>query len=167
MEGGHREVLSLLIRAGCDPDYEHRLTGRRPLYTAALGGQYKIMRVLIEAGADKDARINLGRGRSGNFTALHAAAELGGVDSVSVLVEKNAFLEARSDADSTPLHLAASAGAIDTVMILANAGADIGKREVTEAGSWGQARGRMCARPSLFFCAAWYCGALFAESAGL
>eukprot|EP00903_Cladosiphon_okamuranus_P014209 g13201.t1 len=129
VEGGHREVLSLLIRAGCDPDCEHRLTGRRPLYTAALGGRYKIMRILIEAGADKDAKINLGRGRSGNFTALHAAAELGGVDSVSVLVEKNAFLEARSDAASTPLHLAASAGAIDTVMILANAGADIEARD--------------------------------------
>eukprot|EP00752_Nemacystus_decipiens_P009976 g8897.t1 len=129
VEGGHREVLSLLTRAGCDPDCEHRLTGRRPLYAAALGGRYKIMRVLIEAGADKDARINLGRGRSGNFTALHAAAELGGVDSVSVLVEKNAFLEARSDAESTPLHLAASAGAIDTVMILANAGADIEARD--------------------------------------
>ena len=58
---------------------------------------------------------------------LLLAAELGGVDSVSVLIEKNANLEARSDAESTPLHLAASVGAIDTVMILANAGANIGK----------------------------------------
>jgi len=58
---------------------------------------------------------------------LLPAAELGGVDSVSVLIEKNAYLEARSDTEATPLHLAASAGAIDTVMILANAGANIGE----------------------------------------
>ncbi len=68
-------MLELLLRAGSDPDCAQRITGRRPLYTAALGGMYKIIRILIESGADKDARINLGRGRSGNFTALHAAGD--------------------------------------------------------------------------------------------
>lgn len=75
MEGGHKDVLELLLRAGADPDCAQRITGRRPLYMAALGGMYKIIRILIESGADKDARINLGRGRSGNFTALHAAGD--------------------------------------------------------------------------------------------
>lgn len=75
MEAGHKDVLELLLRAGSDADCVQRVTGRRPLYMAALGGMYKIMRVLIESGADKDAPINLGRGRSGNFTALHAAGE--------------------------------------------------------------------------------------------
>lgn len=83
------------------------------------------MRELIEKGADMDARVNRGRGRSGNFTALHAAAELGGVDAISVLVEAGADIEARSDHRSTPLHLAASGGAVETVLALLHAGADV------------------------------------------
>ena len=124
MEGGHGEVLKLLLRAGANPNCEQRVTGRHPLYIAALGGHYKLMRELIEKGADMDARVNRGRGRSGNFTALHAAAELGGVDAISVLVEAGADIEVRSDHRSTPLHLAASGGAVETVLALLHAGAD-------------------------------------------
>lgn len=125
VEGGHGEALKFLLRAGANPNCEQSLTGRYPLYIAALGGHYKIMRELIEKGADKDARVNRGRGRSGNFTALHAAAELGGVDAVSVLVEAGADIEVRSDHMSTPLHLAASGGAVETVLALLHAGANM------------------------------------------
>lgn len=83
------------------------------------------MRELIEKGANMDARVNRGRGRSGSFTALHAAAELGGVDAISVLVEAGADIEVRSDHGSTPLHLAASGGAVETVLALLHAGADV------------------------------------------
>lgn len=129
VEGGHKEVLKLLLRAGASPDCEMRRTGRRPLYMAALGGHHKIMRELIEKGADKDARINRGRGRSGNFTALHAAAELGGVEAINVLVSCGADLEAPSEHMSTPLHLAASGGAVDAVITLLAAGADVEARD--------------------------------------
>lgn len=91
---------------------------------AALGGHHKMMRELIEKGADKDVRFNRGRGLCGNFTALHAAAELGGVDAIAVLVEAGADLEVPTDQMSTPMHLAASAGATDAVVALLHAGAD-------------------------------------------
>lgn len=129
MEGGHREALKLLLRAGANPNSEQRLTGRRPLYIAALGGHHKLMRELIEKGADKDACTNCGRGRSGAFTALHAAAELGGVDAISILVEAGADLEVPSDHMSTALHLAASGGAVDSVAALLHAGANMQARD--------------------------------------
>lgn len=129
VECGHLKVAKLLLKAGTCPNHEHRHTNRSPLYMAALGGHHEIMRELIESGAEKDACTNRGRGKLGRFTALHAAAEVGQLEAISVLVEAGADIEATSELLSTPLHLASSGGAADAAVALLDAGANLEVRD--------------------------------------
>ena len=66
------KVVNVLLRWGSAPDVACREPGDKaytPLHRASLGGHSDIARVLIKAGADKDARTG-GSGAS----ALHLAA---------------------------------------------------------------------------------------------
>lgn len=64
----------------------HVLFERRPaLHYAAYGGFYSCMSLLLESGAEVDARDNTG------VTALHWACASGSLDAVKLLVRHNAF----------------------------------------------------------------------------
>ncbi len=99
---GHGEVLRLFLEA------DHYI-----LSTAAVLGKLEILRLLLDAGIDKD----LDPSNSG--TALFHAARLGKVAAVGLL------LEAGADCNkSNPLFAAAKSGYVDVVRLLLAAGAD-------------------------------------------
>ena len=97
-----------------DPDLEIRVEGRTPLHWAADGGDPDVVRLLLEAKANVNARD--GRGQ----TALHIAEK---PDCGRVLLDAGALVDARDDHEWTPLHYASTGCPVLTRMLL-EAGAD-------------------------------------------
>jgi ankyrin repeat protein len=58
-------------------------------------------------------------------TLLHEACQKGDIQSVSYLIDNNAYINACDDLGETPLHVASCMGHVDIVTMLINRGADI------------------------------------------
>ena len=93
-----------------------RMAGGTPLIIAAYNGHEAIVRLLLEAGADKEAKDNDG------FTPLINAAYNGHEAVVRLLLEAGADKEAK-DNDGDPLIIAAMSGH-EAIVRLLEAGAD-------------------------------------------
>ena len=113
-------VLEVLLAAGADPNAPDD-SGATPIF----GANPTAMRILLEAGADADAR-------AAGFTPLHGHAQ-GGPSAVELLLAAGAEVNARTDLSGgsvIPLHYAAantdSAVVID---LLLAAGADLEARD--------------------------------------
>ena len=83
--------------------------GRTCLMTAAHHGRLTICRLLIEKGAQVNARDTMGR------TPLHHAARRGHVRKVRLLCDSGADIEARTNGGWRPLHTAARNGRFSVV----------------------------------------------------
>ncbi|MDR3285053.1 MAG: ankyrin repeat domain-containing protein [Holosporales bacterium] len=94
--------------------------GWTPLHNAASGGNLEIVKVLLEAGANKDAIYNSYYG----ITPLHGAAFRGHTKVVKVLLKAGADKDAKGNDGCTPLHRAASEGQVEVVKVLLAAGAN-------------------------------------------
>ena len=68
-EGGHYQVVELLLAAGADPN-EPENEGVTPLFVATEVGRYQVVKILLAAGANPNAQLHDGR------TALDAAKAL-------------------------------------------------------------------------------------------
>jgi len=86
-----------------------------PLMLAALAGNERLCRMLIE----KDADVN-----KPGWTPLHYAATKGHLAVMSMLLDENAYIDAASPNGSTPLMMAAHYGTPQAVKLLLEAGAD-------------------------------------------
>jgi uncharacterized protein len=95
--------------------------GFTALHFAAFFGRPDAARLLLERGADVDAR---GRGWM-TGTPLHSAASAGHVDVVQILLAAGADPNARQSGGWTPLHGAAHNGDVATAALLIAAGADV------------------------------------------
>ncbi|KAH9577508.1 Ankyrin repeat-containing domain [Trypanosoma melophagium] len=88
-----------------------------PLYIACFNGKLDVALVLLDEGADIDAR----NGTDGE-TALHVAARTGNCALINILVERGAGLNPQNIRKETPLYLAAKGGYHNAVYHLLKAG---------------------------------------------
>lgn len=94
----------MLCRAGADR--EAAFEGLRSLHMACGRGHEDVVSVLLQEGADRDARTSQG------FTPLHCASGRGGLGCVKMLLKAGADVNVRSEGRQrrTPLHAAAVLG---------------------------------------------------------
>ena len=97
-------------------------SGGGPLHRAMDNYDTEALRMLLEAGADVNARDRRDR------TPLHEAADRGNVAATRMLLEAGANVNARDEWGCTPLHKAAG-GDIATTRMLLEAGADVNARD--------------------------------------
>jgi hypothetical protein len=120
---GHLDVARLLIDHGADVRLKSRL-GRAPFRSAYDGRHLEILRLLLEKGVDVNMRDGHGCG-----TLLHDASLHGQAGVARLLLEHDADVNARGDADRIPLHFACRYGHTEVVQLLLEYGADVNARD--------------------------------------
>jgi ankyrin repeat protein len=117
---GRTSAVAALLRRGASPRVRsvhcRTCTGTTPLLCAAAGGHADVVRQLLGAGADPDARDDAG------FTSLHLAAAAGQTSVVKALLMSGATLEP-TIGDVTPLDLARRGRHLQLVGLLRQLGA--------------------------------------------
>jgi ankyrin repeat protein len=115
-----------LLEQGADINAKSGVFEWTPLHIAIALGKPYIMKLLIEKGADLEARDRDQR------TPLQIAALSGFIENAKIytniaklLIEKGADVNARDTSQSTPLHFAAFRGNVYLAELLIKKGADI------------------------------------------
>jgi uncharacterized protein len=119
MSVGNIGWVRMLIKSGINLNIKYSYYGWTALHWAAFHGKLDIVKALINAGADVNAKDNDG------WTALHLAAKYGDLDVVKALINAGADLNVQDNFGRTALHWAARNGKLDIVKALINAGADL------------------------------------------
>lgn len=90
------------------------------LFVAASVNNFVVVRRLLDLGAE----VDVPKGEK-QLTPLHAAAENGCDEVVTLLLQHGASPHARSDSESTPFYRAARNGSIRTLRLLLEAGSEL------------------------------------------
>jgi len=120
-QSGHVAILKALLDAGAQVNATTRIGDYTPLHLASSQANSALVEALLESGASVNATTT-----NSHVTALHLAAQtVGGAESVKVLIEYGADLNAREGAaEQTPLMFAAASNRVESVELLLAAGAD-------------------------------------------
>ncbi|RYP18640.1 hypothetical protein DL767_009785 [Monosporascus sp. MG133] len=101
------------------PESGHNIGGQTPLLWAAANGRLAVLKLLVEKGAQLEAKSNIG------WTPLMFAVRYGHEAVVKLLVEKGAQIEAKDKDGCTPLMIAARHGQQAVAKLLVEKGAQI------------------------------------------
>ncbi|KAH1712588.1 hypothetical protein KXX40_005614 [Aspergillus fumigatus] len=137
--GGPEAMMRLLLDEGVDPDeinFSKALAWKRPrasvnlkkapghpLVIAASNNRKAVVKVLLEKGADSNAR------RDDSTTSLHIAVMRGCSDIVSMLLIKGADTDLGDNTGTTPLHTAVWKKHCKITQLLLERGAAVGSRD--------------------------------------
>ena len=115
---GHQDVVEMLLEP--DTDLAQAEDADRLLTIAISNHRTDIVQLLLDAGADTFVENNL------SFTALIEAAGEDGVETLAILIDAGAAVNAQPEqrADNTALMAAAMAGNVEAVRMLLDADAD-------------------------------------------
>ena len=125
-EGCTGMVQLLLLDQGINPDSGHadeHIGLPTPLCLASRCGHIEIVQLLLDRGADIEARD------SNRYTPLCLASRWRHIKIVQLLLDRGADIEARASDNRTPLCLASWCGHIEIVQLLLDRGADIKARD--------------------------------------
>lgn len=117
-EQGNETRVQDCLAKGADIDAHDTLNGSTALIKAAENSHTAILKLLLEAGAEKDARSRYG------FTALMEASVKGHTAIVQLLLEAEADKDASATFGETALIMASSNGRVAVVKLLLESGAD-------------------------------------------
>ena len=105
------DIVDTLLASGMNPS--------AALHDAALQGRIKLLKTLLEHGADVNHRTATGT------TPLHDAAIRGNVEAARILLENGADVNAReTESGDTPLYMAAAMGRDEVAVLLLEKGAN-------------------------------------------
>jgi ankyrin repeat protein len=113
---GNVDAVRSLLESDVDPDAAHQ--GLTALHIAVGQGQTEMVELLLEKGANVDAR------QQAQATPLHIAASTGNEAIVRLLLAREPEVNAQDHKGRTPLMAAASNGHTEIVHQLLDAGAD-------------------------------------------
>lgn len=119
------DVISYLVKKGANVNQED-YNGDTPLTIAINKGNIKIIKFLIESGANLNLRENSYYG-----TPLILAADLGNLEIVSYLVKKGANINEKGKYGYSALMVASQKGHIEIVKFLVNNGANIHLKNIS------------------------------------
>ena len=122
-KGMTSSVVRMLGMRSIDVEAKGGVYGRTCLHAAAQNGNLAICRLLIDKGAQLEAKALDDR------TPLHLAADEDHRAICRLLLDKGAQLEAKAGDDSTPLHFASYSGQLKIVRLLCDRGADVEARD--------------------------------------
>lgn len=115
---GATDVARVLIERGARVAVRFARINQTPLHSAAGHGFVPLIQLLLEHGADADAKDGTG------FTPLHNAAEQGRTLAIRTLLLAGAKVNTTNHLRRTALWLASSRGHVESVAYLLNHGAD-------------------------------------------
>lgn len=102
---GHRAIVESLLKSGANVKTAARNAQKvTALHAGASRGAAEIVKMLLEAGADPNAKQERG------FVPLHSAAANGNAAIVELLLKHGADAGAKADDGKTPADMAAEAG---------------------------------------------------------
>ena len=102
---GHADIVSIMLHNNAPVDIRSTNTmANTPLHAALAGRRNDVSKMLIEAGADVNAR------QHGGWAPLHAAAANGDRDMVELLIARGADRVAANDAGVTAASIARERG---------------------------------------------------------
>ena len=114
---GYNDILEVLLQA-ISPNYEAQY-GHTLLHIASAQGQLETVELLLDQGANIDARTLI------LCTPLHHACIERQASVVKKLLERGAKVDSKDKHGSTPLYYASELGFVDIMKILVAAGANI------------------------------------------
>ncbi|HEY4816025.1 MAG TPA: ankyrin repeat domain-containing protein [Candidatus Acidoferrum sp.] len=115
---GHRAIVEFLLKNGANVSTAARNAQKvTALHAGASRGGAEIVKILLEAGADSNAKQERG------FVPLHSAAANGNAAIVELLLKHGARADAKADDGKTPADMAAEGGHKELAEVLKKANA--------------------------------------------